>query len=81
MEKIRHVMLQAEAGFARNWIKVKAHLHQSEAEGRSEEYLSRKKELAREAAIQDRVGFLSKTINGHSILTVSSVSSFCYKIL
>lgn len=67
-------MLQAEAGFARNWKEVKAHFHQSEAEGRSEEYLFCKKELASEAAIRDGVGFLSKTINGHSILTVSPVS-------
>lgn len=36
MGKIRHVMLQAEAALARNLKKVKAHLHQSEAEGRSE---------------------------------------------
>lgn len=68
-------MLQAEVGFERNWKKVKAHLHESEAEGRSEEYLFCKKELASEVAIWDGVGFLTKTINGRSILTVSSVSS------
>lgn len=76
MWKVFHVMLQAEAGFARNSKKVKAHLHQSETEGRSEEYFFCKKELASEALIREKVGFLSKTINnGHSILTVSSVSS------